>query len=131
MVTRCVLELLNEGSNEISFGDLWERLLNVLGGEEVKPPHAITARAMETELFGTISKKDVSKILKEKLGMTRQRTTREGRTLILYKVNMAKLVRAAKKYLNALMPKMPQCLEGVALENRLEKPLEADFSGVS
>jgi len=131
MVTRCVLELLNEGSNEISFGDLWERLLNVLGGEEVKPPHAITARAMETELFGTVSKRDVSKILKEKLGMTRQRTTREGRTLILYKVNMAKLARAAKKYLNASMPQMPQCLEGVVSENRLEKPLEADFSGIS
>jgi hypothetical protein len=134
MITRCVIELLNNGP-EVYFGELWDKLLNELGGEEIKPLHAVTARAMETELFGTVSKKDVAKILSERLGMTKVKTRREGRNVILYKPNWPKLERARKKYLgnmlSSLAPYAPNHLGTPALENRPEKPLEADFPGVS
>jgi hypothetical protein len=90
---------------------------------------------METELFGVVSKKDVSRILKDTLGMTKYKTSRGGRTILIYKPNMHKLARAVKKYLgplvNSQIPNIPNPLEEGVSENRLERLPEADFSGVS
>jgi len=128
MVVRCCLDvLINNNTSEISFNQLWDRLLEVLGGEEVKGPYALIAQAMETEAYGRVTKKDVASILRTKLGMTRQRTTRDGRSIVVYKPNMVKLARAAKKYLghglDARMYDMHDTLGGVALEKPAEKAL--------
>jgi hypothetical protein len=103
VVTRCCLEILEKGGKaEIPFPALWEKLLNALGGEEVKEKTAVIARSMETEAYGRVSKIDVSSILKAKLGMKALKTTREGKRVVIYIPDWEKLWKAARKYLTPL-----------------------------
>jgi len=103
VITRCCLDVLEEnGKSEIPFPKLWEKLLNALGGEEVKEKTALMARSMETETYGRISKKNVGAILKAKLGMKDLKTTREGKKMLVYTPDWEKLWKAAKKYLTPL-----------------------------
>jgi|GEM_PF-2760719 len=83
MIVKNVVEILESG-NEVEFSELWDRLLKDLEGEEIKPPQSSTARAMRSEAYGDISKKDIANILKTRLGMQKRKTKRQGRNIILY-----------------------------------------------
>jgi hypothetical protein len=130
VVLRCSLDVLNGGKNEIPFSELWDRLLHELQGEEVKLKTAVIARSMETEAYGTISKKDVATILKSKFGMKALKTTREGKRLVIYVPDLRKLEKAAKRYLNPHeLEKLPNYQLTQSLESLHNgKPAENGFS---
>lgn len=123
MVVKNILEIL-QNSKEVDFTDLWGRLLHDLDGEEIKPPHLTSARAMHSEVYGEVSKKDIANILKNKLGMIKMKTKRDGRNIILYIPNMEKLKKAYRKYLNTSIssqtPNSPNCSETPIPENLLK-----------
>jgi len=123
MVVKNVVEIL-QNSKEVDFTDLWGRLLRDLDGEEIKPPHLTSARAMHSEVYGEVSKKDIANILKNKLGMNKMKTKRDGRNIILYIPNMEKLKKAYRKYLNTSIssqtPNSPNCSETPIPENLLK-----------
>jgi hypothetical protein len=123
MVVKNILEIL-QNSKEVDFTDLWGRLLRDLDGEEIKPPHLTSARAMHSEVYGEVSKKDIANILKNKLGMIKMKTKRDGRNIILYIPNMEKLKKAYRKYLNTSIssqtPNSPNCSETPIPENLLK-----------
>jgi hypothetical protein len=133
VITRCCLDVLEEsGKGEIPFPKLWEKLLNALGGEEVREKTAVIARSMDTEAYGRVSKIDVSTILKAKLGMKVFKTTREGKRVVVYVPDWEKLWKAARKYLTPLevenyqsLKKLPNYQLTQLLESgRGEKPGE-------
>jgi hypothetical protein len=131
VVLRCSLSVLNEeGKNEVPFPKLWDKLLQELGGEEIKPKTAVIARSMETEAYGTVSKRDVAAILRGKLGMKAVKTTREGKRLVLYIPDFRKLEKAAKRYLNPLeLQQLPNYQLTQSLESlHTRKPAENGFS---
>jgi len=113
VVTRVVARLLEQGEGkEIVFSELWGELLSEINGEEERYPNSLTVRAMVSDMYGRITKKEVASILKDKLGMERLKTKREGLNLIVYIPNMPKLERAYKKYrINSLTPNSPNPLE--------------------
>jgi hypothetical protein len=125
MVVKNITEML-ETSREIDFSDLWNRLLHDLDGEEIKPPHLTSARAMHSEVYGEVSKRDIANILKTKLGMNKRKTKKDGRNIILYIPNMEKLKKAYRKYLNTSIssqtPNSPNRSETPMTENLLKTP---------
>ncbi|MCL7384383.1 MAG: hypothetical protein LZ174_08865 [Thaumarchaeota archaeon] len=130
VVLRCSLDILNEEKNEIPFSELWNKLLHELEGEEIKTKTAVIARSMETEAYGTVSKRDVAAILRGKLGMKAIKTTREGRRLVVYIPDFRKLWKAAKRYLNPHeLEKLPNYQNYQFLESpHSGKPVENGFS---
>jgi hypothetical protein len=125
IIVKNIMEML-ESSNEVDFAELWNRLLHDLDGEEIRPPHLTSARAMHSEAYGEISKRDIANILKVKLAMQKRKTTRNGKSVILYIPNTEKLRKAYRKYLNtsinSQIPKIPNYSETPNSENLLKTP---------
>ncbi len=96
-VCRAAVKQLVSGRSEVVFRDLWDELLQALGGEEEKHPLSMTARAMQTETCGRVTKVQVGKIL-SKLGMHARKITRGRVTVTAYLPDMNKLRRAVVKY---------------------------------
>ena len=97
VVCRLVAKILEEES-EVCFSKLWSMLLTEVDGEEETYPNRLTARAMLSDTYGRITKKEVAAILKDKLGMKKLKTKRNGVNEVIYIPNMAKLQRAYRKY---------------------------------
>jgi hypothetical protein len=115
MICKVVRKLLDE-KGEVIFSELWESLREEVNGEEERRPNSIMVTAMNSEAYGQISKRQVSSILRDKLGMIKRHTSREGVGILIYMPDQAKLRRAYKKYgLNARMHEMHDALQ-TALE---------------
>jgi len=82
----------------VVFSELWNDLREALNGVEERTSALSAARAMETESHGRVTKAQVSKILTGKLAMKRERTTMDGRTVVIYRPDPIKLEKAARKY---------------------------------
>lgn len=98
VVCRVVIKQLKQNGGEVVFADLWSELREALNGEEIRPASVSIARSMETENYGRITKTQISKILTGTLGMQTRRTTKNGKTVVIYKPDPTKLRKAARKY---------------------------------
>jgi len=96
-ICRAVATLLSDGSGEIDFAELWIEIKNEVGGVEETDKNGVV-RSMYSDTHGHISKRDVSAILKSKLGMARRETIRNGLHRVIYMPDWPKLLRAFKKY---------------------------------
>jgi len=125
-ICRAVATLLSDGSGEIDFSELWLEVKNEVGGVEEMDKSGV-ARSMYSDSHGHISKRDVSAILKGKLGMDRRETTRNGLKRIIYTPNWAKLLKAMRKYgVNTSIPQIRHPLEAATLENPPKTAPEAE-----
>jgi hypothetical protein len=118
-VCRVVKRLMDDGK-ELAFADIWDELANDIGASFEYRPGSQTSDSMNSDAYGRITKKRLSNILRDKLGMTPQRLTRGGKKVVIYKPNPTKLSRALRKY---IMPdKLPNGHDG---HGKVEaKPLE-------
>jgi hypothetical protein len=99
VITGVAARLLEQGGGkEIVFSELWSELLSEVNGEEERRPNSIMVTAMNSEIYGQVTKRQVSSILRDKLGMTRRHTSRNGIDVVVYIPDEAKLRRARKKY---------------------------------
>jgi hypothetical protein len=96
-VCRVVKRLLDAG-RELSFADIWLELSNDLGASLEYRPGSQISDAMNSEAYGRITKKQLSTILRDKLGMCRLRPRKEGKRIIVYTPNPSKLAKAFRKY---------------------------------
>jgi hypothetical protein len=96
-ICRAIATLLSDGSGEVDFAELWLELKSEVDGVEEVDKNGV-ARSMYSDSHGYISKRDVSAILKGKLGMTRRETIRNGLHRVIYTPDWPKLLRAFKKY---------------------------------
>jgi hypothetical protein len=71
-VCRVVKRLIDAGK-ELSFTDIWVELPNDLGATLEYKPGSQLSHAMDSKAYGRVTKKQLSTILRDKLGMTRQR----------------------------------------------------------
>jgi hypothetical protein len=119
-ICRAVATLLSDGSGEIDFAELWIEVRNEVGGMEESDKSGVV-RSMWSETHGHISKRDVSAILKGKLGMTRREARRNGLHRVIYTPDWPKLARAFKKYgVQSINPSNPLSLQSPTLENPAE-----------
>jgi hypothetical protein len=108
-VCRVVKRLMDDGK-ELAFADIWDELANDIGASFEYRPGSQTSDSMNSDAYGRITKKRLSNILRDKLGMTPQRLTRGGKKVVIYKPNPTKLSRALRKY---IMPdKLPNGHDG-------------------
>jgi hypothetical protein len=96
-VCRVVKRLLDAGK-ELSFADIWLELSNDLGASLEYRPGSQISDGMISEAYGRITKKQLSTILRDKLGMCRLRPRKEGKRIIVYTPNPSKLAKAFRKY---------------------------------
>jgi len=97
-ITAVVLELAKVNGSEIPFPKIWDRLKERLGAVSSHPSAAIET-AMDTEVYGRITKNKVGAILRDKLGLERLKTHRDGKPLVLYRItDSEKFRRTAIKY---------------------------------
>jgi hypothetical protein len=96
-VCRVVKRLMDLGK-ELSFADIWLELSNDLGAYLEYRPGSQISDAMNSEAYGRITKKQLSTILRDKLGMNRLRPRKEGKRIIVYTPNPSKLAKAFRKY---------------------------------
>jgi hypothetical protein len=119
-ICRAVANLLADGSGEIDFAELWLEIKHEVDGVEEKDKNDVV-RSMWSETHGHISKRDVSAILKGKLGMTRREARRNGLHRVIYTPDWPKLLRALKKYgVQSINPQSPLSLQSPTLENPAE-----------
>jgi hypothetical protein len=119
-ICRAVANLLADGSGEIDFAELWLEIKHEVDGVEEKDKNDVV-RSMWSETHGHISKRDVSAILKGKLGMTRREARRNGLHRVIYTPDWPKLARAFKKYgVQSINPSNPLSLQSPTLENPAE-----------
>jgi hypothetical protein len=118
-VCRVVKRLMDDGK-ELAFADIWNELANDIGASFEYRPGSQISDAMNSDAYGRITKKRLSNILRDKLGMTPQRLTRGGKKVVIYKPNPTKLSRALRKYI--IPDKLPDGHDG---HGKVEaKPLE-------
>jgi len=96
-VCRVVKRLMDLGK-ELSFADIWLELSNDLGASLEYRPGSQISDAMNSEAYGRITKKQLSSILRDKLGMNRLRPRKEGKRIIVYIPTPSKLAKAFRKY---------------------------------
>jgi len=98
-ITAVVLELVKELGNELPFPRIWDRLKERLNAVVPSNPSIAIETAMDTEVYGRITKNKVGAILRDKLGLERLKTYRDGRFVVLYRItDSEKIRRTAKKY---------------------------------
>jgi hypothetical protein len=96
-VCRVVKRLMDLGK-ELSFADIWLELSNDLGAYLEYRPGSQISDAMNSEAYGRVTKKQLSTILRDKLGMNRLRPRKDGKRIIVYTPNPSKLAKAFRKY---------------------------------
>jgi DNA-directed RNA polymerase subunit F len=97
-VAAVVLELAKGFGAEIPFPRIWDRLKERLGAVSSNPSVVIET-AMDTEVYGRITKNKVGAILRDKLGLERVKTHRDGKPVVLYRItDSEKFRRTAIKY---------------------------------
>ncbi len=115
-----VVKRLMDDGKELAFADIWNELANDIGASFEYHPGSQISDAMNSDAYGRITKKRLSNILRDKLGMTPQRLTRGGKKVVIYKPNPTKLSRALRKYI--IPDKLPDGHDG---HGKVEaKPLE-------
>jgi hypothetical protein len=98
-ITAVVLELAKGFGAEIPFPRIWDRLKERLDAVVPSHPSVAIETAMDTEVYGRITKNKVGAILRDKLGLERVKTHRDGKPLVLYRItNSEKFRRTAIKY---------------------------------
>jgi hypothetical protein len=97
-IAAVVLELAKVNGSEIPFPKIWDRLKERLGAVS-SHPSVVIETAMDTEAYGRITKNKVGAILRDKLGLERLKTYRDGKFVVLYRItNSEKIRRTAIKY---------------------------------
>jgi hypothetical protein len=98
-ITAVVLELAKECGAEIPFPRIWDRLKERLDAVVPSHPSVAIETAMDTEGYGRITKNKVGAILRDKLGLERVKTHRDGKFVVLYRItDSEKIRRTAIKY---------------------------------
>jgi hypothetical protein len=98
-ITAVVLELAKECGAEIPFPRIWDRLKERLDAVVPSHPSVAIETAMDTEVYGRITKNKVGAILRDKLGLERVKTYRDGKFVVLYRItDSEKIRRTAIKY---------------------------------
>jgi hypothetical protein len=106
--------------SQIMAEDSYKSFRNEIGGVEETDKSGV-ARSMYSDSYGHVSKRDVSAILKGKLGMTRREARRNGLHRVIYTPDWPKLARAFKKYgVQSINPSNPLSLQSPTLENPVE-----------
>jgi len=105
-ITAVVLELAKERGGEIPFPRIWDRLKERLDAVVPSNPSIAIETAMDTEIYGRITKNKVGAILRDKLGLERVRARYNGKPVVLYRItDSEKFRRTAIKYgLNDTLP---------------------------
>jgi len=97
-ITAVVLELAKKEA-EIPFSDIWEKLKERLNAVVPPNPSVAIVTAMDTEVYGRITKTKIGAILRDKLGLERVRARYNGKPIVLYRItDSEKIRRTAKKY---------------------------------
>jgi hypothetical protein len=98
-ITAVVLELAKECGTEIPFPRIWDRLKERLNADVSSNPSIAIETAMDTEVYGRITKNKVGAILRDKLSLERVKTHRDGKPVVLYRItDSEKFRRTAIKY---------------------------------
>jgi hypothetical protein len=98
-ITAVVLELAKGLGAEIPFSRIWDRLKERLNADVSPKPSVAIETAMDTEAYGRITKNKVGAILRDKLGLERVKTHRDGKFVVLYRItDSEKIRRTAIKY---------------------------------
>ena len=98
-VTAVVLELAKECGTEIPFPRIWNRLKERLNADVPSHPSVAIETAMDTEVYGRITKNKVGAILRDKLSLERVRARYDGKPVVLYRItDSEKIRRTAIKY---------------------------------
>jgi hypothetical protein len=98
-ITAVVLELAKGLGAEIPFPRIWDRLKERLNADVPSHPSIAIETAMDTEVYGRITKNKVGAILRDKLGLERVKTHRDGKFVVLYRItDSEKIRRTAIKY---------------------------------
>jgi hypothetical protein len=98
-IAAVVLELVRESGAELPFPRIWDRLKERLNAVVPSSPSVAIETMMDSEVYGRITKNKVGAILRDKLGLERLKTYRDGRFVVLYRVtDSEKLRRTAIKY---------------------------------
>jgi len=98
-VAAVVLELAKDRGAEIPFPNIWDRLKERLNASVPSHPSIAIETVMDTEVYGRITKNKVGAILRDKLGLERVKTHRDGKFVVLYRItDSEKFRRTAKKF---------------------------------
>jgi hypothetical protein len=98
-VAAVVLELAKGVGAEIPFSEIWDRLKQRLDASVPPHPSVAIETAMDTEVYGRITKNKVGAILRDKLSLERVKTHRDGKPVVLYRItDSEKIRRTAIKY---------------------------------
>jgi hypothetical protein len=94
-----VLELAKENGAEIPFLKIWDRLKERLNAVVPSSSSLAIETAMDTEVYGRITKTKIGAILRDKLGLEKLKTHRDGKPIVLYRItDSEKFRRTAIKY---------------------------------
>jgi len=98
-ITAVILELMKRVGAEIPFSDIWDTLKDRLNAVAPSHPSIAIETAMDTEVYGRITKTKIGAILRDKLGLERVRARYNGKPVVLYRItDSEKFRRTAKKY---------------------------------